>query len=312
VEVRWELPLMQAPIGPAATPELVIAVGRAHALGTLAAAWTEPGELRRRVRHIRAALDGPFCVNLVLAFEQSERLAIALEEGAPAVSFSWGVDPSLIRIAHERGAAVLVQVGDVRSAEEAAAAHADALIAQGTEAGGHVQGTTPTVELVRALRRSTRLPLVAAGGIGDARAAAEALAAGADAAACGTAFLAAREADVHPAYLDRLVGARPGDTVVTTAFDGGWPAAPHRVIRNSTLTRWEAAGEPPHGGRPGGGEVVGTRDGVAIHRYDEAQPTRETSGEIEAMAMYAGTSVAAVTRGEPAADIVGRLTAGLA
>jgi Nitronate monooxygenase len=147
---------MQAPIGPAATTDLVKAVSAMGALGTLAASWTEAAVLRRQLRELRASVGTCFCVNLVLAFAQRERLDVALEEGAGFVSFSWGVDPESIKRAREGGAVVLVQVGGARAAREAADAGADVVIAQGVEAGGHVEGTTPLLELLRALRpRST-------------------------------------------------------------------------------------------------------------------------------------------------------------
>lgn len=297
---------MQAPIGPAATPELVAAVSRAGALGTLAASWTPSDVLAQQVSQLRSALREPFCVNLVLAFEQRARLEAALSAGAPAISFSWGVDPELIAVAHAQAAFVLVQVGDADEASAAEEAGADAVIAQGVEAGGHVQARQPLLEVLGEVRKRVRVPLVAAGGIADARSAAAARDAGADAVACGTAFLAATEADVHPVYCELLARAGAAETVLTEAFDGGWPDAPHRVLRNSTLSAWEDAGRPRHD-RPGEGEIVATRGATPIRRYDDAMPTAGTSGEIEAMALYAGTSVDAVVRREPAAAIVARI-----
>lgn len=302
---------MQAPIGPASTPELVVSVSEVGALGTLAASWTDPADLRNQIRRIRSTLRQPYCVNLVLAFEQRERLKVVLEEEVPFVSFSWGIDRKLIQLAHDAGASVLVQVGDLADAIRAADANADILIAQGIEAGGHVQGQTPIVELVSQVRAAVALPLVAAGGIDDATTAAQVRAAGADAFAWGTAFLAAHEADVHPEYLEQLINAKATDTAVTTVFDGGWPDAAHRVIRNGTFDHWEKAGRPARGARPGERDAVATRDGVAIQRYSNAQPTSNTAGQIEAMAMYAGTSVGNVMRREPAAEIAKRLAAGL-
>lgn len=178
------------------------------------------------------------------------------------------------------------------------------MIAQGMEAGGHVQGTTPLVQLLREMRAELELPIVAAGGIADGVSARAALAAGADAVACGTAFLAAREADVHPAYLDRLLRAGATDTVLTTIFDVGWPNAPHRVIRNETFTGWVAAGKPDGlDRRPGNEDVIATRDGIPVERYSDAQPTTGTAGNIEAMALYAGMSVSHVSQAASAAEI---------
>ena len=302
---------MQAPIGPATTVALVSAVSRAGALGTLAASWTAPSVLRRQVRRLREAVDGGFCVNLVLAFDQRERLEIALAEGARFVSFSWGVDPELIRLSHEKGAVVLVQVGDVAAAIEAADAGADLVIAQGIEAGGHVQGTKPLFELVGEVRAVLELPIVAAGGIADGESVRAALAAGADAVACGTAFLAASEADVHPVYRDRLFGAVATDTELTTVFDVGWPEAPHRVIRNHTYLAWVEAGEPASHGRPGKDDIIATRDGIPIPRYSDAQPTISTVGDVEAMALYAGTSVGRVSRVASADEITDTIASAL-
>ncbi len=145
---------------------------------------------------------------------------------------------------------MLVQIADVAAAVEAADGGADIVIAQGVEAGGHVQGTKSVFELVRDVRAVLGLPIVAAGGIADHDSARAALAAGADAVASGTAFLAASEADVHPVYRNRLFGAVAADTVFTTVFDVGWPDAPHRVLQNRTYLDWVAAGEPAHHKRP--------------------------------------------------------------
>jgi nitronate monooxygenase len=310
--VPWRLPVMQAPVGPAATPELVRGVAAAGGLGTLAASWTPPWELREEVRWLRAALDVPFCVNLVLAFAQRERLRLVLEEGANVISFSWGVDAELIGMAHEAGAFVLVQVGDLVAARAASGAGADALVVQGVEAGGHVQAERELGELLQEIRPQTNLPLIAAGGIGDPASVKEARSAGADAIACGTVFLAADEADVHPIYLECLIKAGPADTVLTNLFDGGWPdAAAHRVIANPTFAAWERAGRPQPGNRPGEGEPVASRAGHQVIRYDDAQPTRDTVGDVAQMAMYAGTSVRAVNQREPAAAIIKRLSAEL-
>jgi len=307
MEPPWRLPVMQAPVGPATTPELVAAVAGSGGLGTLAASWTPVEDLREQVRRLRSVVQVPFCVNLVLAFEQRRRLEAVLDEGASVISFSWGIDAELIALARGAAAYVLVQVGDVGEAVPAVAAGADALIVQGSEAGGHVQATRPLGALLAEIRTRVGVPLVAAGGICDPEGVGDALAAGAVAVACGTVFLAAEEADVHPVYLEHLVRAGSADTTLVPVFDGGWPGAPHRVIRNETVAAWETAGRPAPGSRPGEGERVATRSGQPVRRYDDAQPTRNTLGSIQLMAMYAGTSVDAIARCEPASTIVERL-----
>ncbi len=294
---------MQAPIGPATTAELVTAVSRVGALGTLAASWTGPRALRRQLQFIRSSVGRQFCVNLVLDFDQEERLDVVLGEGAGFVSFSWGVDRALIERAHGAGVVVIVQVGEVPAAREAADAGADILIAQGVEAGGHVQGATRLSELLSEMRPMFDLPIIAAGGIADAASARAVVDAGAHGVACGTAFLASTEANVHPDYLERLLGATSADTVLTTVFDIGWPNAPHRVLRNETLASWESDGRPAAGSRPGEGDVIATRAGRPVVRYSDAQPTADTHGDIGSMALYAGTSVDSVRRRATAAEI---------
>src|SRR5579862_2063962 len=298
---------MQAPVGSAATPRLASEVSRAGALGTLAASWTEPRVLREQIRSITRATERPFCVNFVLDFEQDERLEVAVEERAPIVSFSFGLRPQLVARARAGGARVLVQVGSAEAARAAVDAGADALIVQGVEAGGHVQSVVGLLPLFVEVRRAVSLPLLAAGGIGDPASARAALAAGAVAVVMGTRFVASDESDAHSRYKARLLEAQGRDTVLTELFDVGWPASPHRVLRNSTYERWEAAGSPPSGERPGEDEEVAS----GIPRYASNLPVAGTEGDPEAMAMYAGQSVGAITAVEPAAAIVERFTGAL-
>jgi nitronate monooxygenase len=303
----WMVPVMQAPVGPAATPELAAAVSEAGGLGSLGASWTEPALLREQIRAIRRRTDRPFLVNLVLAFDQEDRLELVCEEGVPIISFSWGIDARVVERAHAAGCLVVAQAGSVAEGRAAVEAGADALIAQGVEAGGHVQGETPLLDLVAGLRGG--VPVVAAGGIADAEGLRRALAAGAEGVVMGTRFLATPEADIHPGYAEHLVAAQPDDTVLTYLFDGGWPGAAHRVLRNSTYRAWEAAGSPGPGERPDEGEVVAETDGVPIERYAADEPRRSTTGEIEAMCLYAGSGVGRITAVEPAAEIVARMVA---
>jgi nitronate monooxygenase len=296
---------MQAPVGPAATPELAAAVSAAGGIGSLGASWTEPAVLREQIRAVRRVTDRHFAVNLVLAFDQAERLELVCDEGVAIVSFSWGADAGMIGRAHATGATVLVQVGSVDEAQAAVAAGADVLVAQGVEAGGHVQGMTPTLDLVG--RLSGGAPVIAAGGIGDAGGARAAMAAGAAGVMMGTRFLVTPEADIHPEYANWLTGAAPSDTVLTTLFDGGWPHAAHRVLRNSTYDAWEQAGSPPPGQRPNEGEVVAEHDGTPIARYAADEPRRGTTGAVEAMCLYAGMSIGAISGVEPAAEVVARV-----
>jgi NAD(P)H-dependent flavin oxidoreductase YrpB (nitropropane dioxygenase family) len=125
--------------------------------------------------------------------------------------------------------------------DEARAAHAagaDGVILQGVEAGGHVRGTTPALQVLEQARVKLPpgFPLWLAGGIAERADVEAALAAGAEAVVCGTRFLLSHESDAHPQYLARLLAAR--DTVLTELFGAGWPDAPHRVIANAATAHW--------------------------------------------------------------------------
>ena len=152
-------------------------------------------------------------------------------------------------------------------------------------------------------------PVVSAGGIADGRGVAAALALGADGAWLGTRFVATREANVVDDYRDRVVGASETDTVRSGLFDGGWRGRDHRVLRNSTVEAWEAAGRPPSGERPREGERVGAYpNGHPVERYDDDIPVAGATGDTEAWALYAGQSAGAVDAVRSAGEVVERLT----
>jgi nitronate monooxygenase len=111
---------------------------------------------------------------------------------------------------------------------------------------------------------------------------------------------------IHPHYRERVLQATEDDTVfLEELFDIGWPKAPHRVLRNSTVAAWEAAGRPATGKRPGEGDVVArSKSRGPIVRYRPAPPAADAEGDIDAMALYAGQSVALVHKRQPAAEIV--------
>lgn len=96
-----------------------------------------------------------------------------------------------------------------------------------------------------------------------------------------------------------------------TAGAPTWPHAPHRVIRNETYAAWESAGRPPAGARPRESDIIATRDGTPIARYSDAQPTKNTAGDIKAMALYAGTGVDLVQGSASAEQITLSIAHGL-
>lgn len=304
-----EYPIIQAPIGAAATPELVAAVSAAGGLGMLASTWpTDPVAQLQKVRELTSQ---PFGVNLVLEWDQHERLDALLGAGASIVSLTWGDPTGYVEMVHDAGGLLLHTVGSAEEAKRAVGAGVDVVIAQGIEAGGHVWGDVATLPLVAAVVDAVDVPVMAAGGIGDGRGIAAALALGASAAWLGTRFLLAEEAPIHEEYRRRLVSANEDDAVwLADLFDRGWQQAPHRVLRNSVVDEWKAAGSPSFDARrPGEGDVVAHRDGRPIVRYSATLPLASDEGDFEARALWAGQSVGIVHNVAPAADIVHRLAA---
>ncbi len=306
-----EHPIVQAPIS--ADPRLPAAVSNAGALGSVALAWADDaGEL---VRETAALTDRPFAGNFVLSrSDQHRRLDQALSAGLRIVLLFAGDPEGYVESVHDAGGLVMHTVGSAEEARRAAGCGVDIVVAQGWEAGGHVWGGVATLPLVPAVVDAVApLPVIAAGGIGDARGVAAVLALGAQAALLGTRFLLADEMPIHEEYRRRLIAATETDAEwYANLYEVGWPDAPHRAIHNSTAARWEAAGRPPPGNRPGEGEVIAHfASGEPIVRYSPAPPLVGTTGEIEALSLWAGQSVALANQPQPAAEIVAELVSRL-
>lgn len=300
-----DYPILQAPIGSLASADLAVAVSEAGGMGSLALTWTRPDAARELVTEIRRRTSRNFFVNFVLSFEAAA-LDAALEAGAPVVTFSWGLDGELVRRAHSHGATVGVQVGTAHAARLAIEQGCDFVICQGVEAGGHVQSSTPLEQLLEAvLDVAGEVPVVAAGGLADSGDVRRVLNAGADAAMLGTRFVATHESRAHPEYKRAIIESDGSNTVMTGCFDGGWPYAQHRVLRNRTLQRWEDFGCPPSGKRAGERDVVATATtGDEIRRYDDTPPAEGMRGEVMDCCLYAGLGVGRIRSIEPAATLV--------
>ncbi len=174
------------------------------------------------------------------------------------------------------------QVGSTEEAVAAEQVGAALLVAQGIEAGGHVRGKIGLLPLLSEILEIVHVPVLAAGGIGSSRALAAALAAGASGARIGTRLAAAKEANGHADYVERLVASNATDTVYTTAFSANWPNAPHRVLRSCV----EAAEALT-------GSVVGetpSLDGspVTVGRFDCLAVDSRTTGRIDALGRRIG------------------------
>jgi NAD(P)H-dependent flavin oxidoreductase YrpB (nitropropane dioxygenase family) len=307
-----EHPIVAAPMGPDLTgPDLVAAVSNAGGLGILQAQFCPPPLFREEIRRVRQLTDKPFGVNLLLHFPVEEQVAVCLKERIPILSLFWGDPTPYVERAHAAGVKVFHQVGSVAEAQRAAAAGVDVIVAQGVEAGGHVAGEVSTLALVpRVVDAVAPRPVVAAGGIADARGVVAVLALGAQAAVLGTRFLASSESRAHPRYKQKVLEASEQDTVRTTLFGYGWPDAPHRTLRTPFVQQWlgqEARGQESRPDEPVVGKTVIGGQPMPVLRFMGFPPNSDASGDIESMDWLAGQAVGLVREVKPAGQIVREL-----
>jgi nitronate monooxygenase len=306
-------PIANAGMGGPAIPELAIAVSNAGGLGAIGSAGPARSNaelMKQRVTQTRAGTSRPFVVNFLLAFDPVT-LPVALDAGAPIIQFAFG-QPSAEMAAGIRkaGARMGVQISSADGARRAIDLGADYVICQGTEAGGHVQATDPLEDvLAGVIEAAGRVPVLAAGGISTGAHIRRVLLAGASGVLMGTRFVATRESNAHDEYRAALSRARAGDTVLTVCFQDGWVNAPHRVLRNETFRRWEAAGSPPPGKRPGEGDVLATNavTGARKMRYSTSSPARGDEGTLGDLVLYAGRGVDGIRDVPGAGELVERL-----
>jgi nitronate monooxygenase len=307
------LPVAQAGMGGGISRhELAAAVSQAGGLGTLG--FLDAKSLRRELEATRAATGKPVAVNLLLPFARAAEFEVAGD--ADIVVTFWG------RPVRRTSNTWIHQCGSVDEALAARAAGADAVIAQGVEAGGHVRSETPGLELLARVRSALGddYPVLAAGGVAEAGDVRERLAAGAEAVVCGTRFVLSDESGAHPDYKSRLLAAE--ETVLTELFGAGWPA-PHRVVPNAATRRW--LGGDDRG--PGWLRAIHRASAPALSRVPVAaqirlasiqsprrplfSPVPPTAGGpaslVDAGPLYAGETVARIHELRPAGELVAEL-----
>ena len=330
-------PIILAPMGGATTVELAAAACEAGALGFLASAYLTPEQIREESRQLKARTSRPFGNNLFIpqpsptvrgnprvaldhmagfhaelglpaptlpAFlgeEFEEKLAAVLDGGAAVFSFTFGVPASAVmEVLKARGTYVMGTATTVDESIELERAGADAVIAQGSEAGAH-RGTfggafeaamIGTMALVPQVTDAVKVPVVASGGIMDGRGIAAALALGASAVQMGTAFLTCHEAGIAETYKEAILRAHEQDTRVTRAFSG----RPARGIVNRFMEEADSAAEP------------GTILPYPLQNM-LTRPMRNAAakqGRSEYLSLWAGQGLR-LARRQPAKDLIARL-----
>ncbi len=309
-----KLPIVQAGMGGGlAGHELAAAVSEAGGLGTIGILG--PERLREEIAAARRLTDRPIAVNLLLVLARRAHFEAA-EDADVLVTF-WG------KPRRRTSRTWIHQVGSVEEALAARDAGADAVIAQGVEAGGHVRGTVPAVELLDRVRGAVGpgFPVLSAGGVTGADEARERLDAGADGVVAGTRFLMSEESGAHPAYKQRLIEAN--ETVLTELFGLGWPA-PHRVVPNAATERW-LRGDPRGPGWVRAIHRLSSRGAsrvpipIQLRLAASQRPSRPFFGPaaptadgpptlVDAGPLYAGECIERIDDVRPAAELVEELT----
>ena len=296
-----EHPIISAPMGFAAGPQLAAAVSEAGGFGMIGTGIGPTGSwMREQINIARELTDKPFGVGFItssLGFEDA--IQVCLEERVAAIGHSFADASPYIPAAHAAGVKVLVQVQSVAMGSAAAQAGADIITAQGTEAGGHT-GYLGSLAIVPAvIEVAGGIPVIASGGIADGRGVAAVLMLGAEGAWIGTRFSASRESATPDWGLERILEAGSDDTVLTRAFDlaleSPFPSSiGDRVLRNDYTDEWHARNE----------EVIANRHDLQPKLNEAMQ-----SGNVRLAPIRAGNASGLINEILPAGDIVRRIVA---
>lgn len=227
-----EEPIIQGGMAWVAEYHLAAAVSEAGGFGIIGAASAPPEVVREQIHKVRELTDKPFGVNVMLMSPSAPEVAkVVAEEKVKAVTTGAGNPAAYMEMWKDAGIRVIPVVASVAMARMMEKAGADAVVAEGTESGGHI-GSATTMTLVPQVADAVKIPVIAAGGIGDGRGFAAALMLGAKAVQMGTRFIVAKESIVHANYKERVIKAKDIDSEVTGRSTGH----PIRVLRNK-MTR---------------------------------------------------------------------------
>ena len=301
--LQIEHPIIQAAIWPATAPELVAAVSNAGALGSLGAVFTPAPVLERQLARVRELTDRPFAVNHVVSLLDEEAFALTLAARPAVISFALGDPGALVERAHAVGAKVIHQVHTVRQARQAVEREVDAIIAQGSEAGGQgpALGVGALALIPQVVDVAGAIPVLAAGGIADGRGLAAALVLGAQGANIGTRFLASVEASAHEAWKRAIIAAESEEVVRFEEWreifpptgEGAYEVVP-RVIRTPFVDEWRGRG---------------TEAAREAERLRDEVMTALRQGRAHELAPFTGQTAGLIRDILPAAEIVRRIVA---
>lgn len=227
-----EYPIIQGGMAWVAEHNLAAAVSEAGGLGIIGAGGAPAEFVREQIQKVKEATDKPFGVNIMLMNPEADAIAqVVAEEGVKVVTTGAGNPAKYMAMWKEAGVKVIPVVASVAMAKMMERAGADAVVAEGTESGGHI-GSATTMTLVPQVADAVKIPVIAAGGIADGRGFAAAIMLGAEAVQMGTRFVVAKESIVHENYKKKIIAAKDIDSEVTGTSHGH----PVRQLRNN-MTR---------------------------------------------------------------------------
>lgn len=227
-----EYPIIQGGMAWVAEYHLAAAVSKAGGLGIIGAGGAPADFVREQIREVKKLTDKPFGVNIMLMNPEADKIAqVLVEEGVQVVTTGAGNPGKYLASWKEAGIKVIPVVASVAMAKMMERAGVDAVVAEGTESGGHI-GSATTMTLVPQVVDAVKIPVIAAGGIADGRGFAAAFMLGAEAVQMGTRFVVAKESIVHENYKKKVIAAKDIDSEVTGLTHGH----PVRQIRNN-MTR---------------------------------------------------------------------------
>ncbi len=283
-----EYPIIQGGMAWVATAELAAAVSNGGGIGIIAAGGAPADVVREQIKKARTLTDKPFGVNVMLMSPfADEVMNVVIEEKPDVVITGAGNPGKYMADLKAAGIKIMPVIASVAMAKKMEKDGADAVIAEGTEAGGHI-GELTTMVLVPQVVDAVEIPVVAAGGIADKRGAAAAFALGADGIQVGTRFICAEECIAHDNYKQAVIKAKDRDAVVTGRTTG----APVRALKNKLTREYDRLEKSGASFE----EIEQLGVGGLRRAFQE--------GDVQTGSLMAGQSAAMVTKIEPAADII--------
>ena len=282
-------PIIQGGMAWVAESTLAAGVSNAGGLGLIAAANAPVEYVREEIRKAKKLTDKPFGVNIMLLSDNAEEIAkMVCEEGVKVVTTGAGNPGKFVEMWKEHGIKIITVVASVALAKRMERSGVDAIIAEGSESGGHI-GELTTMALVPQVVDAVSIPVIAAGGIGDGRGLAAAFALGAVGVQVGTRFLVAKECTIHQNYKNRVIAAKDSDSVVTGRLTGH----PVRVLRNKLTRQFQLLEKDPS---------------TYLEKFEDlgrgALPKAAKDGDIDMGSVMAGQIAGLIKKEQNCSDII--------